>query len=196
MKKITLFTLIVLGCFLAACAPTPAEIQLSIAQTQTASLPSATVTPLPSATPEPGAVTATASAGTISPEQQAGWFTFEQTINSLITAVDGVRIVHWVNLADGIINIDFQTEWTAAENQPEAQFAVIKQLAGFCSNTMADQIKAYTGVDKPSIRITTQSVDERYEFESLTTFDQCVHVAFGDLNYKDWQTQAGVKQLK
>jgi hypothetical protein len=149
MKKFALIPFLLFTLALSACAPTPEEIQASIAQTKQASLPTATFTPLPSNTPEPAAATALASASaptaTLSAEQQASWFTFEQTINNLITAVDGVRIVHWVKLEGGVIQIDFQTEWTAAENQPEAQFEVIKQLAGFCSNSMADQIKAYTG---------------------------------------------------
>lgn len=185
LKKIIAFTCF-LSLLLAGCAPSAEEIQLAIAQTQTASAPTFTPTPLVTATPE---TTATLDPGSM-------WFTLEQSVNNLITGVDGVRVVHWVKLNDQTIDIDLQTEWQAAENQPEVAFAIIKQLSGFCSNTMSDQIKSYTGVADPSIRITTTSVDERYEFTSLTTFEQCVSVAFGDLNYKDWQTAAQVTQLK
>ncbi len=181
MKKFAIVLLIPL--LLTACIPSPEEIQQSIDQTQTAAAPTATPVPVATATPE-------------ATDQFAMWFTLEQTINNLITGVDGVRVVHWVKLDGEVIEIDLQTEWHAAENQPEVAFAIVKQLSGFCSNTMADQIKAYTGVDQPSIRIVTTSVDERYEFTSLTTFEQCVSVAFGDLNYQDWQTAANVTQLK
>lgn len=182
MKK-TMFITLLVTLILAACAPSPEEIQASIAQTQTAAAPTFTPTPAETATPA-------------ATDQYSMWFTMEQTINNLITGIDGVRVVHWVKLDGDVIEIDLQTKWQAAENQPEVAYAIVKQLSGFCSNTMADQIKAFTGVEKPSIRINTTSVDDRYEFTSTTTFEQCVTVAFGDLNYADWQTAAGVTQVK
>ncbi|MHC1740059.1 MAG: hypothetical protein AB9897_02995 [Anaerolineaceae bacterium] len=105
-------------------------------------------------------------------------------------------MVHWVRMDGNVIDVDLQTKWQAADGQPPVHFAIISQLAGFCSNSMEQQILSYTGVLDPSIRITTQSVDELYVFESVTTFQQCVSVGFNDLNFKDWQTQAVLKQLK
>ena len=190
MKKTVLF-LFLAGLLLAGCAPSEADIQLAIAQTQTAM---AAALPAPTNTPEP--TPALAEAATLPAEQQSAWFTFEQTIVSLITSVEGVRVVHWVKLTDGVIEIDLQTKWQAADSQPKVAYDVIHQLSGFCTNTMEAQIAAYTGVTAPSIHITTESVDELYVFKSLTTFDQCVKVGFGDLNFTDWQKEANLKQIK
>jgi len=190
MKKVILFIFLA-GLLLASCAPSEADIQLAIAQTQTAI---AAALPTPTNTPEP--TLALAETATLPAEQQSAWFTFEQTIVSLITSVEGVRVVHWVKLTDGVIEIDLQTKWQAAESQPQVAFDVIRQLSGFCTNTMEAQIAAYTGVTAPSIHITTESVDELYVFESLTTFDQCVTVGFGDLNFADWQKEVNLKQTK
>jgi hypothetical protein len=190
MKRLSpLFFLFAL--ILASCAPSEAQIAAALAQTQTAA---ATAIPLPTdtATPAPTiALTATTSA-----QQTAAWDTFETTIVSLVTSMEDVRIVHWVRMVDGVINIDFQTKWQAADNQTQSQYNVIKQLSGFCTNTMEQQIYSYTGVMDPSIHITTQSVDDLYIFESTTTFQQCVDIGFGNLNYKDWLTQAVITQTK
>lgn len=175
----------VLAIILSSCVPSEAQIAAALAQTQTAA---PTATSIPTETPTPLATT--------SAQQTAAWDTFESTITSLITSMDDVRVVHWVRMENGVINIDFQTKWQAAENQTQAQYNVIKQLSGFCTNSMEQQIYNYTGVMDPSIHITTQSVDELYIFESTTTFQQCVDVGFGNLNYKDWTSQVIIMQTK
>jgi hypothetical protein len=190
MKRFFSFALLA-GLLLAACAPSNAQIQLTLQQTQTAA---PTATPAASATPV--ATTTADVTATISPNQVAAWDTFEATITSLIVSVIGVRVVHWVRLDGNIIDIDLQTKWQAADSQPQVHFDVIRTLSGFCTNTMEQQILDYTGVKDPSIRITTESVDELYVFQSLTTFQQCVSVGFGDLNFKDWQPAANLTQTK
>jgi hypothetical protein len=184
--KRRLIAAFLLSLLLSGCAPSQAEIQKAIAQTQTAVptvLPTSTIAQT---------VTATLSADQL----EAAWTTFEQTIVSLITSVEGVRVVKWVRLTDGVIDIKLQTKWQAADSQPKVSYDIIRQLSGFCTNTMEAQIAAYTGVTAPSIRITTLSVDELYVFESLTTFDQCVTMGFGDLNFADWQKEANIKQIQ
>lgn len=194
MKR--LFVLIFFACsILSACSPSEAQIAAAIAGTQTAAYtPPPTNTPLPTAAPLPTDTPTVLP--TTTPTPALDFSTFESYIVSTINTVDDVRVVHWVQLEDGIVNIDFQTKWQASENQPQAHYNVIKQLSGFCANSMEDQIRKYTGVSNPSIRITSQSVDELYVFDSTTTFKQCVAVGLNELNYKDWQTQAIVKQTK
>jgi hypothetical protein len=194
MKRLIAFCFV--SCLiLTACAPSQAAIQLALAQTQTAA---PTNTPVPTNTPLPPEPTAAlAVTPSLSPEQiSAQWTTFEQTITSLITSVDGVRVVHFARLEDGVIHIDLQTKWQAASGQLQVAYDVIERLSGFCTNTMETQIAAFTGVTDPPILITTQSVDELYVFESKTTFQQCVTVGFGDLNFVDWQKEAITKQVK
>lgn len=183
--------LILLSLSLSACAPSEAQIAAAIAQTQTAAYTppateTATPTALPTDTPSPSDT----------PTPSLDFSSFEAYIVSTINSVEDVRVVHWVRLENGVVNIDFQTKWQAADNQPQAHYNIIKQLSGFCANSSADQVLLYTGVADPSIHITTQSVDELYVFESTTTFKQCVSVGLNGLNFKDWQTQAEVTQTK
>jgi hypothetical protein len=190
MKR--LVPILILFCLsISACTPSEAQIAAAIAQTQTAAYtPPATETVTPTVLPSD---TPTASD---TPTPALDYSTFEAYIVSTINSVEDVRVVHWVRLENGIVNIDFQTKWQAADNQSQAHYNIIKQLSGFCANTSADQVLLYTGVSAPSIHITTQSVDELYVFESTTTFKQCVSVGLNELNYKDWQAQAEITQTK
>lgn len=188
MKRLVILIFIA-SILLSACSPSEAQISAAIGQTQTAGYtPPPTVTSLPTAT--------SIVLPTNTPTLVYDFSTFESYIVSTINSVDDVRVVHWVRLEDGVVNIDFQTKWQASENQPQAHYNITKQLSGFCANSMEDQIRKYTGVSTPQIHITSQSVDELYMFESTTTFKQCVAVGLNELNYKDWLTQAEVKQIK
>jgi hypothetical protein len=181
-----LVPILILFCLsLSTCAPSDAQIAAAIALTQTAAYtPPATETATPTVLPSQTSTPA------------LDYSTFEAYIVSTINSIEDVRVVHWVRLENGVINIDFQTKWQAADNQPQAHYNIIKQLSGFCANSSSDQVLLYTGVADPSIHITTQSVDELYIFESTTTFKQCVSVGLNELNYKDWQAQAVITQTK
>ena len=177
--------ILLLCLILAGCAPSEEAVQRAIALTQTAA---PTSTPLPAtATPEP------TPAQTLSPaEFEAGASQYETLINNLLQGMVSVHVVHWVRfISDGVIDIDLQTAWRAPDAQAQTHYEIIQMLSGFCTNSYQSQIEAATGVTDPVLKITTQSLDERYVYTSQTSFYDCVQVGFKYMNFDEWVKASG-----
>jgi hypothetical protein len=176
MKRASIFVLCALF-FLTACTSTANDIRTSVVEIHSVI---DTPTPRPTAT-----ITPTALPKLSYEESTAAW----KTITALAAAVESVRTLHWVEPSpEGIIDIDLQSDWLAAESQPKTQFDVIKALSPYCEETNPQNFMILTRVREPILKIISQSMDDKIVYTTETDLQTCIAIGSGEMQYPTWIT--------
>lgn len=148
------------------------------------STPEPTNTPIPSNTPTP-----TRSAEELRPE-------FLALIIEFLENGEGLEDVGNVNLVrfgdPGVLEIEVNSRYSSKSNQPQLSYAIIRFLSVVLIEGIDyENLKMLSSGENFGINLTTYSEENRYRYQSFTTYELLQKVHDKVISYDEWVVESG-----